>query len=81
MNFEQLKLLMKKEITESNGFIFNENLKTGEQQCPQCGKTYLLEITKEQFAAKEGTLVQREQHQTGCCSDSCWNKQFPQMSN
>jgi hypothetical protein len=61
-----------------------------EVQCPNCGKVYTPELAKDQsFNQKftewqKGTLVQRvwphakpierEQLQTGICSDDCWNK-------
>ena len=73
---EAIQKLLKKSIIESNEFTFNESLKSNETQCPQCGKTYVMEITKEQKEQGEGTSIQKEQHISGICSDQCWNKCF-----
>ena len=40
-------------------------------QCPNCNKTYETDFpTREQSK----TAIQREQHQTGICSDKCYDE-------
>ena len=42
--------------------------------CPQCKKVYKPAFSsREEAAANGGTAIQREQHQTGICSDECWD--------
>jgi len=76
MSLEDLKLNIKRITVESKGYVFNTNLKIDEQQCPVCGKTYKLEISKEDFNRKLGTKDQREQHLSGICSEDCWDSLF-----
>jgi sarcosine oxidase delta subunit len=46
-----------------------------ETQCPNCGKRYETDFpTREAAVAAGGTDIQREQHQTGICSDKCWDE-------
>ena len=43
--------------------------------CPNCGKVYLADFpTREEAVANGGTAIQKEQHQTGICSDKCWDE-------
>jgi len=43
--------------------------------CPNCGKVYETDFpTREEAVANGGTAIQREQHQTGICSDKCWDE-------
>jgi sarcosine oxidase delta subunit len=45
------------------------------QQCPNCGKKYETDFpTREDAVNAGGTAIQREQHQTGICSDKCWDE-------
>ena len=42
--------------------------------CPQCKKIYKPAFSsREEAAANGGTAIQREQHQTGICSDKCYD--------
>ena len=46
-----------------------------QQKCPNCGKVYETDFpTREDAVANGGTAIQREQHQTGICSDACWDE-------
>lgn len=76
MSLEDFKYQVKKITVESRGHVFNSELKTDEQQCPICGKTYKLEISKDDFNKKLGTKDQREQHLSGICSEDCWDSFF-----
>jgi len=41
------------------------------KQCPNCNRIYIPDFpTREESK----TAIQREQHQTGICSDKCWNQ-------
>ena len=43
--------------------------------CPNCGKVYETDFpTREEAVANGGTAIQKEQHQTGICSDKCWDE-------
>jgi len=59
---------MKISIMKAKGLVKAE-LKENQQQCPNCGGVYELEMPRGQ-----GTPTQREQHQTGICSDQCWDE-------
>jgi hypothetical protein len=42
-----------------------------DKQCPNCNKIYITDYpTREECK----TAIQREQHQTGLCSDECWDE-------
>lgn len=46
-----------------------------QKTCPNCGKVYETDFpTREEAVANGGTAIQKEQHQTGICSDKCWDE-------
>jgi hypothetical protein len=46
-----------------------------QRKCPNCGKVYETDFpTREDAVANGGTAIQKEQHQTGICSDTCWDE-------
>ena len=46
-----------------------------QKSCPNCGKVYETDFpTREEAVANGGTAIQKEQHQTGICSDKCWDE-------
>ena len=46
-----------------------------QKKCPNCGKVYETDFpTREEAVANGGNAIQREQHQTGICSDKCWDE-------
>ena len=46
-----------------------------QKTCPNCGKQYETDYpTREDAVANNGTAIQKEQHQTGICSDKCWDE-------
>ena len=45
-----------------------------QKQCPNCGKVSRPTSQLEDAVANGGTAIQKEQHQTGICSDKCWDE-------
>lgn len=78
-SLKELQAAMRRSIMESKASEGQDNwrleggvrddLPPEQTQCPQCGVVYVLEMPRGQ-----GTAEQREQHITGICSTSCWEK-------
>jgi len=47
---------------------------SNQKKCPECLKIYTPDFPSRDLAVMaNGTAIQKEQHQTGICSEQCWN--------